>query len=209
MNHESGGSIFGRSMEGSRIVSSRHGEFVFSINEEGQFLAMFIKKGVICGYNDDTELAFVSIEAATFLQHYTAENKPGRTKRGKNISELLGYWEKKGNMIFLTIYPSIGVVHAEARNEQDVLSSSEESGINWSEGYGGVLAYGDNGREIQLAFYAMKRGDEMVVSIGEPYGDVSTLIPVSIGNEVDYILELESESPKRYVNLADKILLGR
>ncbi|EKD52911.1 MAG: hypothetical protein ACD_61C00197G0002 [uncultured bacterium] len=210
MNRESGGSLVGYSKEGDPISSSRYGEFICSINGEGKLLAIFKEKGVMCGYDDDTELAFVSIDAVAFLERLTDKDLSKMANGGKNIRALRENMKKNvGRILFVTIYPSLGVVYTEIRNEREVFATSEESGINWSEGYGGVLAYGDNGREIELAFYAMKRGDEMVVSIGEPSGDVKTLIPVSIGNKVDYILELESESPKRFVNLADKILLGR
>jgi hypothetical protein len=49
----------------------------------------------------------------------------------------------------------------------------------------------------------------MYIAIGELDKNRRTLVPLSISNEVDYMAEMESESPKRYWNLADKIILNR
>ena len=168
-------------------------------------MATFPDVGITCGYNDDKKLIFVCADVACFLGNVEKGKLVEMANGGDNIVSISRNLEAKGQVLFLTVFPTIARLAVETRDEVDLVSEDVIVNTDLTKGFDGLIRY--MGSEI--AYHTRKLGDEMFVSIGEQDGIRRTLVPVSVSNEVDYMTGIESENPKRYWNLADKIILNR
>ncbi|PIS00122.1 hypothetical protein COT86_00280 [Candidatus Collierbacteria bacterium CG10_big_fil_rev_8_21_14_0_10_43_36] len=167
--------------------------------------AIFPDVGVMCGYDDEKQLIFVCVDVACFLGNLENERLDEMANKGVNILALSKDLEVKEQVLFLTVFPTIARLAVETRDEVNLVSEDVVENIDLTKGFDGLIRY--IGTEI--AYHTRKLGDEMFISIGEQDETRRTLVPVSVSNEVDYISEIESENPKRYWKLADKIILNR
>ena len=116
INSRTGGSANGEAYDGGAVSLSRFGEFACRVGDQGELLATFPDKGVMCGYSDEKKLVFVSIDIACLLGSLDDKELAEMANEGRDIDDLYSELESHGQVLFLTVFPTIGRIGLETRD---------------------------------------------------------------------------------------------
>lgn len=205
VRRENGGSTYGDGYDGGLVGHSRFGEFACRIGDQGEITATFPDVGVMCGYNDEEKLMFVCVDVACFLGNLEKPELAEMANGGENIVSISKDLKARGQTLLMTVFPTMARLVVETRDTMGLVSEDVVVNVDLGEGFAGLIRYEGS----QIAYHTMGLGDEMTVSLGEQDAVKRTMVSASVSNEVNYMLELESSSPKKYWNLADKIILNQ
>lgn len=202
--YESGGTASGLAFNGGSVVESRYGEFCSRLGEFGELMVEFIDRGIICGYLETGELAFICLDVGVFFDSLEDKNFELMVNRGDDILDLVSDLDYSGRALFLTILTRLGSLKVDLAEGEKFIATDEVEDCDFDKGYSGILSLGG----INLPYQITNRGDEFVLAIGEMNSEARTVFPISVSHQVDFIDELATDDPKRFWKLADKILLN-
>lgn len=205
IDNESGGSVTGKRSDGTKVADSRYGEFGFRISEDDNLIADFPERGVLCAYDREQELAYVSLDLKTVFLNMTDKEWGDMARQGEDIEALIDFLEASDQLIFLTAFPQIGVSKIDMSGEGGMRTEGMTEDVDFERGFWGKIVID----EATIIYHAVKRGDEFVIGVGEISGSFRTVATISMSHKVDFVKEMSGSDPKRFWRLADKIMLNR
>lgn len=201
-----GGSLYGETFDCEGAVAlTKYGEFCFELSEEGELYAKFSDSGLTCVYGTGGSLDIFSLDLRSYLGSFTKDEKAKMPKGGKDIDNVVSWFEKTGKHSALSVIVKSGVVEVVTYGEEkDDFLRVKSSEFDLRTGLEGGAKVGD----ICLPFRVELVGDEFVIGMGESIGDNTVLDVVVVSSNVDFFDDVLSGNPRDIQKLARKILLN-
>jgi len=192
IDRHSGGASYGKVYDGDGVVTLiREGEFVCDLGADGDLTVDFVKRGLICVYDDSKSLKMVSVDVENYL---------GRD------SEISRWLVETDTTAVLTVLVETGVVELVMVGDiiENNFSRMISEATDLRGGLDGTVKIGGH----KLSFSVDKIGDEMTVGLGKSVKNGILYDFETVSCYVDYLDNLLSGTPKDFQKLADKILIN-
>lgn len=209
LDNFSGGAVFGKAVgDEAKIAYTANGEFVHEVSDEGELSVEFPSGGLGLIYDKEGFLDLVSIDFEGYLNSFSQSDRDKMPNQGEDILEIERRLKDTETTVVMDIKIKeslMSFVITDSFGEE--VKPVDPEAFNFYESSNSLVTVAG----IDLFLYVERSEDEFVIGLGEvakTEGDTVRVHLLVVSNQVNFMKEVKSGTPRDLQNLARKILLN-
>jgi hypothetical protein len=205
-----GNSLYGvsgrSSREGVDLAYTTKGEFGAILSDGGELVATFSDQGMMYVYDNDGNILMMAANVCKYLSSMSMTELESMPNGGMDIIDFLTYMSERRLTMMMTA--SLGEnrnfnVSVLDEDGETILSKDDEEVDFGGQGLSGEVILQGHKVMFEIMMYA----DDLMFALGEKGENRTELVAVEASLFVNYMEDMESDDPRRLINLANKIIL--